>query len=184
MSASDSTPTIEEWRDIPGHPGYQVSDCGQVRSRWMHGPGEKLSEVWHPVKPKPTREGHLQVRLRRVGHYVHRLVLLAFVGPCPEGLIGLHNNDNPKDNRLVNLSWGTRKQNVADRFRNKGVVLEDNLFVEKLTQSEKQKAWFLRKHEGLSYQEIGRRFGVTRQLVARAVRAVVDEGGMVPQEVK
>lgn len=36
---------------------------------------------------------------------VHRLVLLAFVGPCPPGCEADHVNRDRSDNRLVNLRW-------------------------------------------------------------------------------
>lgn len=48
---------------------------------------------------------------------VHRLVLLAFVGPCPEGCDGLHGPGGHTDNRLVNLYWGTPIQNMMDKYR-------------------------------------------------------------------
>jgi hypothetical protein len=44
---------------------------------------------------------------------VHRLVLLAFVGPCPAGHEVLHLNHQPADNRLENLRYGTRSENIA-----------------------------------------------------------------------
>ena len=46
---------------------------------------------------------------------VQRLVLLAFVGPCPDGMECCHNNGIKTDNRLSNLRWDTRKANAADR---------------------------------------------------------------------
>lgn len=49
---------------------------------------------------------------------VHRLVMEAFVGPCPEGLEVLHWDDNPANNHLSNLRYGTRSENVKDRVRN------------------------------------------------------------------
>lgn len=48
---------------------------------------------------------------------VHRLVALAFIGPCPEGMEVLHINGEPDDNRLENLRYGTRAENVADTIR-------------------------------------------------------------------
>lgn len=48
---------------------------------------------------------------------VHRLVLEAFVGPCPAGMEGCHNNGCPSDNRLQNLRWDTRLANNADKIR-------------------------------------------------------------------
>ncbi len=48
---------------------------------------------------------------------VHHLVLLAFVGPCPEGQECRHGNGIRDDNRRDNLCWGTRLENVADRER-------------------------------------------------------------------
>ena len=47
----------------------------------------------------------------------HRLLLHAFVGPCPEKCEALHINGNKLDNRLENLRWGTRKENVADAIK-------------------------------------------------------------------
>lgn len=51
---------------------------------------------------------------------MHRLVLLAFVGPCPDGMEACHANDIPTDNRLANLRWGTHADNMRDRIENGG----------------------------------------------------------------
>lgn len=49
-------------------------------------------------------------------YLVHRLVLEAFVGPCPPGMECRHFPDrDPTNNRLDNLSWATRKQNMEDK---------------------------------------------------------------------
>jgi hypothetical protein len=48
---------------------------------------------------------------------VHRLVLEAFVGPCPPGMECCHNDGNPLNNRLDNLRWDTRRSNQLDRNR-------------------------------------------------------------------
>jgi hypothetical protein len=48
---------------------------------------------------------------------VHRLVLEAFVGPCPEGKECAHDNGVRTDNRLSNLAWKTKLENGADRKR-------------------------------------------------------------------
>jgi hypothetical protein len=63
---------------------------------------------------------------------VHNVVLLAFEGPCPEGMEARHWNDDPLDNRwapggedgcragLGNLVYGTPRQNRGeDKARNR-----------------------------------------------------------------
>lgn len=45
---------------------------------------------------------------------VHRLVLGAFVGPCPAGMECRHLNGDSTDNRVENLAWGTHVENVKD----------------------------------------------------------------------
>ncbi len=47
---------------------------------------------------------------------VHRLVLEAFVGPCPEGKECRHFPDRTRtNNRLENLSWGSHRRNCKDK---------------------------------------------------------------------
>ena len=46
---------------------------------------------------------------------VHVLVLEAFVGPRPAGYDACHDNGNKRDNRLTNLRWDTRSNNVKQR---------------------------------------------------------------------
>lgn len=96
-----------------------MSDHGRVKSlarvtdgRWttpMHF-RERIRKV-HVVK-----QGYLRTSLsasdRKQNFLVHRLVLAAFVGPCPEGMEALHLDNDPSNNRLDNLKWGTPSENV------------------------------------------------------------------------
>lgn len=99
------------WADVPGWEGlYRVSDAGEVYS-------ERSRRV---LKPRPETDGHTSVVLCLNGHrepwLTHRLILTAFVGPCPDGQEGCHGNGIPDDNRLENLRWGTRSDNTYDKI--------------------------------------------------------------------
>lgn len=117
--------TAEQWRAIPEWEGlYEVSDDGLVRTlpRTTTSYGGRTWRRGATVRRGSSNDtGHLYVKLQHgsrsqtVG--VHRLVLLAFVGPAPIGTEACHNNGNPSDNRLANLRWDTRSENVLDRVR-------------------------------------------------------------------
>ena len=105
-----------------GYSDYKVGDDGSVWSRGRQG-SNTGEGGWSCLKPGRIHgKGHAYVMLRRRGEksqkqfLVHRLVLFAFVGPCPKGMECRHFPDrDPTNNKLENLSWGTRKQNANDR---------------------------------------------------------------------
>lgn len=111
---------MEHWKAVVGFEGlYEVSDHGRVRSiqarnRWPAG---------RILRGAPNqRSGHLVVHLCKSGtqvlRYVHRLVLETFVGTGPAGHETRHFPDpSPKNNRLDNLAWGLRCENMIDRSR-------------------------------------------------------------------
>lgn len=106
----------EQWCGIPGHPDYQVSDQGRVRSRARPGGWRVLRCGRFPDKP------YRRVALKTPGgaykhHMVHVLVLEAFVGPCPAGMQTRHLDGDGANNRLDNLRWGTPKENAEDQDR-------------------------------------------------------------------
>ena len=126
---------MERWRSIPGfEEQYEVSDFGNVRSldvaRYVapthiaKGFTKHIKGKLLKVSPKRDRKGKVitvRVSLRRDGQYhhfgVHCLVLEAFVGPRPDGHYGCHIDDQPINNKLNNLYWGTPTQNCADKIR-------------------------------------------------------------------
>jgi len=71
--------------------------------------------------PRQHRSGYLHVTFNRSGyrtsHQVHVLVLTAFAGPRPDGMVVRHLNGDRADNRLANLAWGTASENVHDTVR-------------------------------------------------------------------
>lgn len=99
--------------------GYRVGDDGMVWSCvYPAGPGKRRFGEWKLLKPSPQYRGHMAVYLgRKDCRHVHRLVLEAFVGPCPEGMECRHLDGNPGNNVLSNLAWGTRKENILDRIQ-------------------------------------------------------------------
>lgn len=98
--------TSETWRSVPGWP-CEVSNYGGVR-----GPSGKI------LKPSDSASGHLHIVIRRRKLRVHHAVLLAFSGPRLPGQECRHLDDNPKNNYLENLRWGTRLENQSDRAAN------------------------------------------------------------------
>ncbi len=112
---------LERWLDIPGYAGrYQVSDLGRVRSlnrrvRICHGATRPLKG--RILRPAGGKSGHVSVALGKGNSKdVHVLVLRAFVGPPPKEHEALHLNHKPADNRLSNLKWGTRSENMKMEY--------------------------------------------------------------------
>lgn len=115
--------TVTQWRDAVGHPGYEVSNDGQVRSlpRVITRSNGRRQTI-HGGLLRPAvgdRFGHLVVNLNsRTHRYVHALVAEAFLGPRPDGSEVLHRNDDPSDNRVENLRYGTHAENMRDCVTN------------------------------------------------------------------
>lgn len=107
---------MENWADIPGFTGrYQVSDFGRVRSvdRLIVSKNRIYRWKGKVLSPGPAQSGHVSVALGRSNSKsVHALVMLAFVGPPPPGMEVLHRNERPADNRLANLKYGSRSENL------------------------------------------------------------------------
>jgi hypothetical protein len=113
-----SAAVIEEWREAPGFPSYEVSNMGRVR---RSAPGSQ-THVGKVLRANPTNKGYLRLTLFAQGRArhvsVHRLVCEAFHGPPPTGgHETAHWDGNRTNNCATNLRWATRKENAADRVR-------------------------------------------------------------------
>ena len=111
----------EEWRNIPGYPGYQASSLGRVRSldkkvRCRGGfrlrPGRVLAPVTHHTGYTLYT---LHIGNRQKSAFGHRLVMDAFVGPLPDGYVTCHKDGSRQNNRLCNLRYGTKASNEQDK---------------------------------------------------------------------
>ena len=171
-STSTSLTVVEDWKPIPGwEQHYEVSDLGRIR---------RLSTVkrYHEGRfntPSKGKRGYLRVSLsdsgRKVDRWVHRLVMLAFVGESE--LHVNHKNCNIEDNRLVNLEYVTPIENVRHaiangRWESKTGI---NNAVAKLNDD---KVRYIRSMRGLARcKDLAVKFGVCPMLISRVQRRLV-----------
>lgn len=103
-------------KPIPNFSEYFATEDGRVYSALR-----KWRRKGRFLKLSIATGGYRRVNLYKDGKrhhkFVHRLILEAFVGPCPDGMEGCHNNGDPADNRLENLRWDTRSCNILDAIR-------------------------------------------------------------------
>lgn len=104
-------------RPIQGHPGYHVSSDGRVFSEFGPGVHRRREGRRYELRPGIAKAGNKTVALRGVSQNVHHLVAITFLGPVPDRQEVRHLNGDPLDNRIANLAYGTRSQNVADMHR-------------------------------------------------------------------
>lgn len=117
---------MEIWKPVLGlEEFYEVSNLGNVRSLVRKGVTNYGEREYggKNVNPFIASTGYLSVNLTkkkyRKQYLVHRLVLQAFYGDCPNGMEGCHQNGDRSDARLENLRWDTRSNNALDKRNHK-----------------------------------------------------------------
>lgn len=113
------------YKSIKGYEGiYEVNEIGKIRSidrkvkskngRTIHYKGKEL-------KLKMNKDGYLNVNLNKNGisktWRVHRLVAETFL-QNPDNLPEIHHkNHDRRDNRVENLAWVTRAEQMDEHLR-------------------------------------------------------------------
>ena len=101
-----------EARPIPSTVGYAATACGKIISYHRLEPFE--------LKQSNHRQGYKKVCVKTLegikNKLVHRLVLEAWIGPCPDGCVTNHKSGDKTDNRLENLEYCTQSENMAHSY--------------------------------------------------------------------
>lgn len=163
--------TPERWAPVPGFSRYEASDQGRVRAvPYTDKRGNRRG--MRMLRPVTTSRGYCTVGL--VGDdgltyhvFVHRLVLLAFVGPPATDQQCRHLDGKPPNNWLKNLRWGTAKENAEDRVRHGTAWLGAS--VRRLTDDDIRTVR-RRRRAGETYRSISEDFDVSLQAVWYACR--------------
>lgn len=128
----DLTREAEDWRFVmtPEFESteYLVSSCGRVLSlpRYRYYEPNGRSGVAHKkyqpgglMSPGRQPSGHRTITIshqkKLFRTHVHRLVAWTFLGPQPDGLYVRHLDNDPSNNHIDNLIYGTPYHNLMDR---------------------------------------------------------------------
>lgn len=162
---------MEVWKDIPEYKGYyQASDYGRIRSidRHVRKNGKVRFYKGRILKAKARereRDKYLVVTLCKSGHEkqkkVHRLVLEAFVGECPPGFEGCHDDGNIYNNIPKNLRWDTRSNNMQDKIKHGTAQRGEQSTNVLLKESDVLKMRNLYRGGQVTLKKLGEMFGIS-----------------------
>lgn len=155
----------EEWRKVPNFPAYSVSNFGNVR-RDAKGGGAVVGRI---LKFNPTLSGYLMVHLwkdkKPHPRLVHRLVAEAFIPRESEERKEIaHYDGNRSNNRVDNLRWATRSENMQDTKRHGTSVTGSKNPMSKLDES-KVKDIKNRLRQGESISCVAGEYSVNRATI-------------------
>lgn len=158
---------------VPGFPCYAAGSDGSI---WSCSPGcgGRWAGKWRMLKPiRYGKHPYLTVGLYhdRKQHLlqVHRVVLSAFRGPCPLGMVGCHNNGDTTDNRIDNLRWDTQRSNINDKRAHGTALLGQKHHQAKLTDKQARMIRDDVRAGRATRAEMARRFNLSQACVGYLV---------------
>jgi hypothetical protein len=118
------------------------------------------------ITPKTNRDGYIKYRAALNGKHVrysaHRLVAMAFI-PNPNSSETInHINGIKSDNRVDNLEWATRAENIIH-------AVKTNLFKTKITEFDVKNIRHLVFNGFYSQRKLAPIYGVTQSLISTIV---------------
>lgn len=161
---------IEKWKQVVGFEGlYEISNLGRVKSL------PRFKTSGGIMSPIIDGIGYLGVNLcknnRRYRRKIHRMILEAFIGPCPCGMEGCHNDDNKTHNNLFNLRWDTHRNNIQDaQINGRGFSRGSHHGRAKLTETQIRKIKQLFQSGQYMQKEIADLFGISRSNISCIIR--------------
>lgn len=163
----------EIWKAVVGHPGYEVSDRGRVRSldkRVRCRGGKTRLVTGRVLKPQAHTQGYASVRLYPGGtRTIHSLVAASFLGPRPQGHQVAHNDGTRVNNSAKNLRYATPSENQADRRRHGTCTRGERHPAAKLTARDVTRIRTL-VARGQYQRTVANMFGVRQPQVSRIIR--------------
>lgn len=155
-------------KPIPDFPNYFASDEGHIYSMKKSGLKRLKPIIW-----KKNPYGRMRVGLSRKGkvysRLVYQLILEAFIGKCPPGMETCHYNGNHIDNRLSNLRWDSRMNNVNDAKRQGKIVRGEHNGGSKLKEADVFEIRDLLL-SGTAHRTIGKMYNVDGMTIGRISR--------------
>ncbi len=130
----------------------------------------------------PTVQRLLSPYLDKYGYYVvylshpkmgnvkvHRLVLLAFIGPCPPGQEACHNDGTRTNNYPSNLRWDTRKNNQHDQRKHGTDLIGERNGSAKLSEGQVKQIRSLYSQGKHSQYVLGEMFNVNESSIFKVI---------------
>jgi hypothetical protein len=136
----------------------RMKSCDRYLATWY---GKRLAKG-KILQPVESMYGYLCVTLEGRQRRLHCVVLEAFRGLRPAGMIARHLDGDRRNNHISNLRWGTSRENEADKIWHGTIARGERNGLAKLTAKDVRR---IRKsnEQGI---ELARRLSVSPSLIS------------------
>jgi hypothetical protein len=111
------------WKPVYNYEGlYEISNYGEIKSidRIVKSKSNRLCKG-KILKQVNDKYGYQTIQLHKNGKrsvfFIHRLVMLTFIGNEAGKSQVNHKNGNKSDNKLINLEWMTPSENTKHAWK-------------------------------------------------------------------
>jgi len=97
---------------------------------------------------------------------------MTFIGECPKGMEGCHNDGNATNNKLDNLRWDTHANNILDKIKHETIAKGSSHGNSKLTEEQvKEIKWML--NNNISQDRLARLLNISRRTISMIAKGKI-----------